>query len=221
MIEIPVYNLDGKQAGTLGVNEAMLGGEVRPSLLKQAYVAMHANRRQGTAATKGRDQVEGSTRKLYKQKGTGRARRGPIRTNIMRGGGVAFRKAAKSWRQELPIKMRRLANRNALLSKMLDGEIKVINKFDFKAPRTRQFAAVLSALNIDRTCLLALDPADHNTRLSARNIGDITTIPMAQVNVFDLLNHRFLLVEQDVLKGYLEGLKPTSNKPATAGKEAA
>lgn len=222
MIEIPVYNLDGKQAGSLNIDEAALGGEVKPALLKQAYVAMHANQRQGTSATKGRDQIEGSTRKLYKQKGTGRARRGAVRTNIMRGGGVAFRKANKSWRQDLPIKMRRLANRNALLSKILDGEIKVVSKFDFKAPKTRQITAVMSALNIDRTCLLAINPADRNTQLSARNIPDITTIQMHQINVFDLLNHRFLLVEQDVLQGYLDGLIPTTKVPAAqAGKEAA
>lgn len=225
MIEIPVYNLDGKQAGSLSVDEATLGGEVRHSLLKQAYVAMHANQRQGTSATKGRDQVEGSTRKLYKQKGTGRARRGPIRTNIMRGGGVAFRKITKDWRQELPIKMRRLANRNALLSKILDGEIKIVSKFDFKAPRTQQFVEVMSALKIDRTCLLAIAPADRNTQLSARNIPDITTIQMGQINVFDLLNNRFLLVEQGVFQNYLDGLKAISTKvPAPASdaeKEAA
>jgi large subunit ribosomal protein L4 len=221
MIEIPVYNLDGKQASSLSIDEATLGGEVRLALLKQAYVAMHANQRQGTAATKGRDQVEGSTRKLYKQKGTGRARRGPVRTNIMRGGGVAFRKSAKSWRQDLPIKMRRLANRNALLSKILDGEIKVISKFGFEAPQTKQMVAVMSALSIDRKCLLAIAPTDRNTQLSARNIPDITTIQMEQINVFDLLNHRFLMVEQGVLQAYLDGLKATSNKQATAEKEAA
>ena len=117
MIEIPVHNAKGKQVDSLQIDERLLGGELRPVLLKQAYVHFHANRRQGSAATRNRSQVEGSTRKLYRQKGTGNARRGPSGTNIMRGGGHAFAKKAKSWRQQMPKKMRRLANRNALLAK--------------------------------------------------------------------------------------------------------
>src|SRR6185369_10017170 len=98
MIEIPVLNSSGQQVGALKVDEKVLGGEVRHALLKQAYVRLHANRRQGTSATKNRALVEGSTRKLYKQKHTGNARRGSIRTNIMRGGGVAHAKKPHSWR---------------------------------------------------------------------------------------------------------------------------
>ncbi len=214
MIEIPVYKTDGSASGSLKVDEALLGGEVRPVLLKQAFVAMHANRRQGTNATKSRGLKEGSTRKLYKQKGTGRARMGTVRTNLRRGGGVSFAKSTKSWRQSMPAKMRQLANRNALLSKCIDGEIKVVDDFNFKAPKTRDFAKVLGALSIDRTCLLAVDPEDHNTILSARNLKDVTTIQVSQLNAFDLLNHRYLLVSKSALEAYLEGLKPTTKEAA-------
>lgn len=207
MIEIPVHNLDGTQADSLQVDEALLGGEVRPALLKQAYVMYHANRRQGTVATRSRGRVEGSTRKIFRQKGTGNARMGAVRSNLRRGGGVTFAKQPKSWRQSMPIKMRRLATRNALLSKIVDGEIKVVSGFGFQAPKTKQFVQVLDALKIDRSCLLALAQNDATTCLSARNISDITIIQMDQLNAYDLLSRRFLLVEKDVLSAYLDAIK--------------
>ncbi len=214
MIDVPVYTPDGKESGKLAVDESVLGGEVRPALLKQAYVAFHANRRQGSSATKGRGQVEGSTRKLYRQKGTGRARMGAVRTNVRRGGGVAFAKQTKDWRQDLPIRMRRLANRNAILSKIMDGEIKIVTEFGIKAPKTREFVQVLGALNIDRSCLLALGNDDEATSLSARNITDVTTVRVDQLNAFDLLNHRFLLVARETFEAYLKSLKPTRGPEA-------
>jgi large subunit ribosomal protein L4 len=209
MIDIPVYSLDGKQTETLRLDEQLLGGEVRPALLKQAYVMYHANQRVGTAATKNKSRVEGSTRKLYKQKHTGRARRGQIRTNIMRGGGRAFAKLARDWRQDMPVKMRRLATRNALLAKAVDNEIKVVDSFGFENPGTKRFATVLEALGINRTCLLAVAHEDKNTVLSARNIKDIATIQIDQLNAYDLLSRRFLLVEKRALTGWLDGQKKT------------
>lgn len=208
MIDIPVYSVDGKEAGSMQLDPALLGGEVRPALLKQAFVAGHANRHQGSAHNRGRGEKEGSSRKLFRQKGTGRARRGAVRTNVLRGGGVAFAKQAKSTRQTLPAKMRRLANRNALLSKVLDGEIKVVDKLEFGQPSTKQFAAMLSALSINRTCLLAIDPDNANAILSARNIADLDLIRVDQLNTYDLLTHRFLLIDQASLQGYLDGLEP-------------
>jgi len=208
MIEIPVHSLDGQQTDTLSVDEQWLGGEVRPALLKQAYVMYHANRRQGSAMTRNRELVAGSGQKLYRQKGTGRARRGSIRTNIMRGGGVAHGKRPKSWRQSMPNKMRRLATRNALLAKAVDNEIKVVEDLSFEQPKTRRLADLLEAVGINRTCLLALDPEDRNTALSARNIEDIQTIRMDQLNAYDLLSRRFLLVARKPFEGWLEANKP-------------
>lgn len=214
MIDIPVYSLDGKQTDTLRLDEQLLGGEVRPALLKQAYVMYHANRRQGTAATKNKSQVEGSTRKLYKQKHTGRARRGQVRTNIMRGGGVAHKKVARDFRQSMPIKMRRLAAANALLAKAVDSEIKVVDAFSFDAPKTKRFAQVLQALGINRTCLVVVgNDGDQNTVLSARNLKDICTIRIDQLNAYDLLSRRFLLVERSALTGWLEAQK-SARRPA-------
>ncbi|MCC6681041.1 MAG: 50S ribosomal protein L4 [Phycisphaeraceae bacterium] len=207
MIQIPVHNLSGQQVASIDVDEQLLGGEVRPALLKQAYVRYHANRRQGSAATRNRGRVEGSTKKLYRQKGTGNARRGPIRTNIMRGGGVAFAKLPRSFRQDMPIRMRRLANRNALLAKAVDGEIKIIDKLTFDKPSTKQFASLLTALKIDRSCLIALADTRDSTARSARNLDNVSLTQIDRLNAFDLLNHRYVLADQAAFEGYLNRIK--------------
>ena len=135
-MEVPVLNMKAEQVGTMQVDETALGGELNPSLIKQAYVRYHANLRQGSARTKGRSHIAGSTRKLFKQKGTGRARVGAVRSPIRRGGGVAFSKTrtGEDFRKDMPVKMRRKANRNALLAKLMDGEVKVIDSLAIDAP---------------------------------------------------------------------------------------
>ena len=145
-MDLSIYNQSGTQVGTMPVDEASLGGEVRPALLKQAFVMFHANTRQGSARTKSRGMVEGSTRKLYKQKGSGNARMGAARTVIRKGGGVAFAKTRtrEDFRQTMPKKMRQLANRNALLAKLVDNEVKVIDSLDFAAPKRLNSSRCLS-----------------------------------------------------------------------------
>ncbi len=224
MIEIPVYNQAGEQVGSVQVDEQVLGGEVRHALLKQAYVRQHANRRQGSASTKGRGEVAGSTRKLYKQKGTGNARRGNIRTNIMRGGGVAFGKKPKSWRMDMPIKMRRLANRNALLAKAVDQEIKLVDSLSFDQPSTKQFNSLLSGLGINRTCLVAVADTRTPAARSAHNLEDATLTQIDRLNAFDLLNHRFVLAEKQAFEDYIRKISKqaeTAKSAAAAAVEAA
>lgn len=207
MIELPVINMKGEKVDTLAIDEAQLGGEVRPALLKQAYVMFHANQRQGSARTKSRGMVEGSTRKLYRQKGTGRARMGTVRTVIRKGGGVAFAKTKtrEAYRQTMPKKMRRLANRNALLAKLVDNEVRCIDQFNFDSPKTAEMKGVLDAAGVDRTCLIALDPANRTAALSARNLPNVDTIRIDQLNAFDLLNHRYLVVDRASLEAFLSG----------------
>ncbi len=207
MIELPVYDKKGKQVDTINVDEATLGTEVRPTLLKQAYVMFHANRRQGSARTKSRGMVEGSTRKLYKQKGTGNARMGSARTVLRKGGGVAFAKkqTGDNFRKDMPKKMRRLANRNALLAKLVDGEVKCVVDMDFDAPKTKDMKAVLEAIGIDRSCLVALQTENRNAALSARNLENVDTIRVDQLNVFELLNHRYLVVGKSAIESFING----------------
>ena len=207
MIEIPVHNSDGKQVDTIKVDEQLLGGEVRPDLLKQAYVMFHSNRRQGSARTKSRGMVEGSTRKIYKQKGTGNARMGQVRSNIRKGGGVTFAKTRthENFRKDMPKKMRQLANRNALLAKLVDGEVKCIVDLEFETPKTRDFKAILDAVGIDRSVLVAVDSENRNAAVSARNIENVDTIRVDQLNVFELLNHRYLVVDKQSMEAFLDG----------------
>ncbi len=219
MIKLPIYDNKGKQVETLDIDEAQLGAEVRPLLLKQAYVMFHANRRQGSARTRGRSGVAGSTRKLYRQKGTGNARVGSRRTNIRRGGGVAFAKSKRreEFRLKMPRKMRRLANRNALLAKLVDDEVKCFTDLKFEVPRTAELKTRLDAVGINRTCLLAVNPDNRNAALSARNLPDVDAIRMPQLNAFDLLNHRFLVTDKASLEAFLDGSAWADEKPNEKG----
>ncbi|QDU33375.1 50S ribosomal protein L4 [Poriferisphaera corsica] len=217
MIQIPVHNISGEQVGSVDIDEAILGGEVRDVLLKQAYVRYHANRRLGIARTKNRADTAYSTRKLYKQKGTGNARRGSAGTNIMRHGGQAFAKRPKSWRQKMPTKMRRLANRNAILAKAVDSEIKLVEGLNFDKPSTSQFNSLLAALKINRTCLVALADTRSNEARSAKNLENVDTIQVDHLNVFDLLNHRYLLADKDAFEAFIAKV----SAQAKANEEAA
>jgi large subunit ribosomal protein L4 len=223
MIELPIYNKQGKQVDTLAIDEATLGERVRPALLKQAYVMFHANLRQGSARTKSRGMVEGSTRKLYRQKGTGNARMGARRTNLRKGGGVTFAKTKtrEEYRQSMPKKMRRLANRNALLAKLVDNEVKCIDDLTFEQPRTSEFRQLLAALEVDRSCLLALKSDNRNAALSARNLDDVDTVRVEQLNVFELLNHRYLVVDRASLEAFLDGSIWERSADDAGAKEAA
>ena len=207
MIELPIHNSTGKKVETISIDEATLGGEVRPNLLKQAYVMFHSNRRHGAARTRSRGMVDGSTRKLYRQKGTGNARMGSARTVIRKGGGVAFAKTKRTevFRKKMPKRMRRLANRNALLAKLVDNEVLCIDSLDLGAPSTKAFEAMFTALGINRTCLVALRSEQRNAALSARNIDDADTVRVDQLNVFELLNHRFLVIDKASLQSFLDG----------------
>ncbi len=204
MIQIPIHNTQGQQVGQFDLDEQLLGGEVRPGLLKQAYVRYHANARLGTSKTKGRSEVAYSTRKLYKQKGTGNARRGSAQTNILRHGAHGHSKKPHSWRLDMPDKMRRLANRNALLAKAVDGEIKVVDKLDFAKPSTKNFASLLDNLKINKTCLIALPSTLGPEARSARNLDHCSLTHVDRLNVFDLLSHRFLLVEKAALQSWVD-----------------
>ncbi len=162
--------------------------------------------------------VEGSTRKLYRQKGTGNARAGTRRTIVRKGGGVAFAKTqSRDFRLDMPKKMRRLANRNALLAKLVDNEVKCIDSLDFDSPRTRDFKAMLEAVGIDRTCLVALTPKNRNAALSARNLPNVDTIRVEQLNAFELLNHRYLVVDKAALESFLDGTRVAAARPPGEG----
>ncbi|HSV26934.1 MAG TPA: 50S ribosomal protein L4 [Sedimentisphaerales bacterium] len=203
MIDLAIYNKQGEQVGSFKVDEAVLGGRVRHSLLKQAVVMYHANKRLGTATTKGRGLVAGSTRKLYKQKGTGNARAGNIRTPVRKGGGVAFGKKPRDFSQTMPARARQLAKKSAVLAKMLSGDVLVIDALAIDAPKTRDFAGILKKLKIDRSCLVAVNEYNENIYKSARNIANVAVMPVAELNAGDVCNRRKMLFTKDALTTFV------------------
>lgn len=200
MLEVPVYNISGQKIDTLKVDEQVLGGTVNAALVKQAVVAYHANQRQGTAQTKSRADVAGSTRKLYHQKGTGNARRGNVRTNVMKGGGMAFAKRTRDFRQTLPKKMRQAALKSAILAKLLGSDLMVLDGLNLDAPKTAQMAKVLQALQINRSCLLTLAQRDANVYLSSRNLPDLTVRIAEELNAYDVATRQKMIVTLDAMK---------------------
>jgi len=193
MIEIPIYNTDGKEIDKMQVDPAKLGGQVRPHLLKQALVMYHANKRQGTVRTLARGEVEGSTRKIYRQKGTGNARMGTIRQPVRKGGGHAKQKRPKDWRLAMPRKMRRLARDSAILSKLQSNEVRVLDEIKLPEPKTKNVVKILKALGIDRSVLVALPAHDAMVERSARNIERAQMTTVAQLNAWDILTKKTLL----------------------------
>lgn len=207
MIDIKVYNREGKELENVQVEETLFGGEVRPALLKQAIVMYHANKRVGTAATKSRGMVAGSTRKLYRQKGTGNARMGTIRTGLRIGGGVTFAKKARDFSKDMPKKQRRLACDSALLAKMQAGNVVVVDELSFDAPKTSEFARILDNLDIDRSCLVMLSDQDINVYKSARNIFKVDVMKLAELNAGDICNKQKVLFTKDAFMALLDKKK--------------
>ncbi|MEM1012665.1 MAG: 50S ribosomal protein L4 [Planctomycetota bacterium] len=200
MIDVPVYNTAGEKVDTVQVDEQQLGGEVRPALIKQAIVMYHANQRQGTHKTKGRGEVQGSGKKMYRQKGTGNARMGKKNNPIRRGGGHAKQKLPKDWSQDMPKKQRRLATKNALLAKFQDGSVKIVDDIDLPEVKTKHMAGYWKALGLDRTVLFALPNADDHKAKNAdlfragRNLAETRFTSVAQLNAWDVLRNRVVLL---------------------------
>ena len=203
MIDLAVYNREGKEVESLKVDESVFGGRIRYPLLKQAIVMYHANKRVGTAATKSRGMVKGSSRKVFRQKGTGNARIGNIRTGKRVGGGVTFAKVARDFSKRMPTKQRRLARDSAVLSKLLSNNVVVVEELGFETPKTKDFANVLSNLKIDRSCLVMVNDYDENVYKSARNIPKISVRPLAELNAGDICNHRKLLFTKEAFVSLL------------------
>jgi large subunit ribosomal protein L4 len=203
MIEVPIYNQAGSKVSTIQVDEAKLGGEVRKNLLKQALVMYHANLRQGSVRTLARGEVEGSTRKLFRQKGTGNARQGTIRQPVRKGGGHAKQKRPKDWRQAMPKKARRAARDSALLSKLQSNDVLVLDAIKLDGPKTKPVAQMFKALGIDRSVCMAINGRDENLEKSARNIDRTTLTTVDQLNAWDILRNRKLVLTRDGLEKIL------------------
>ena len=203
MLAVPVFDMNGRRKGQMEIDPQLLGGRVRVRLLKQAIVAYLDHQRQDSARTKGRSDVEGSTRKLYRQKGTGNARAGTLRTPIRRGGGRAFAKRGPRATKELPRKMRRLARNSALLAKIQAEDVLIVDEMQFPEIKTKAMTSMLSALGVDTSCVLATHGHDRNVYLSARNIPCTDVRLAEELNAYEVLRRRKLVFTKPAFEGLM------------------
>ena len=199
MPQTTLYDRTGKDVGSVDLSDELFAAPVNTAVLHQVVTAQLAGRRTGTADTKTRGEIRGGGRKPYRQKGTGRARQGTVTAPHYRGGGVVFGPHPRSYEQRLPRKMKRLALRGALTAKFGDEAIKVIDTFGLDAIRTKELAAVLSALHATGRVLVVSPGRDQTLELSARNLPTVEIILADSLNVVDLLKADLVLIEQPAL----------------------
>lgn len=203
MPSIPIFDRTGKEVGAYNIAPEDLAPRINKQLLHDAVVMYQANLRQGTFRTKSRTEVAGTTKKMYRQKGTGNARAGSRRSNIRRGGGHAKHKRPRDFGYRLPRKALQLATRMALASKLKDNQVVVIDQLSLAAPRTKDVAGMLKALKLhDTTLLLTTAAYDANVYKSARNIEGVKVSAVADLNALCLLQPRKLLVTKDALDAF-------------------
>ena len=205
MPKVTLYKQDGTENGQIELNDAIFGIEPNKSVVFDAVIMQRASMRQGTHAVKNRSQVRGGGRKPWRQKGTGRARQGSIRSPQWVGGGVVFGPTPRSYAYKLPKKVRRLAIRSALSMKAAEDQIKVIEGLAFEAPKTKAFKEILTNLNLGKT-LVVLEGDNDNAYLSARNLPNVKVIDERNVNVLDVVNYDTILITKQALETVEEAL---------------
>jgi large subunit ribosomal protein L4 len=192
-VQVPVYTLNGEVADQIELSQAVFNLPFNGAVVHQAMVGQLANRRHGTVSTKTRGDVKGSTRKLYRQKHTGRARRGDIKSPLLRGGGVVFGPKPRTYRQSMPRKMRKLALKCLLSAKVREGNIRLLQELDFEEPKTKDMINVLSSLGIDSSTLILTAQSTPNVVKSVANLPEVKVIPSDLINVLDLLSYEILV----------------------------
>ena len=200
-MKLAVYDSTGKEVESIDVDDLVFGIEPNGPVVHQALVASLANRRAGTAMTKTRGEVRGSTRKIRKQKGTGSSRQGSIRAPQHRHGGIVHGPRSRSYAKDLPKRMRRLAIRSVLSSKAADGSLRVVQELSMASPSTKEVARIVSALGFERSVLVVTGEPDLNVKASARNLEKVSLLPAAYLNVADMLASQGLIMTVDAVRG--------------------
>lgn len=199
MPKVALYNVSGAQVGEVELSEAVFGVEPNSHVMHSAVLLQRASLRSGTHKTKGRSEVRGGGRKPWKQKGTGRARQGSIRAPQWKGGGIVFGPTPRKYGFKLPKKVRRLAIKSALSSKVIDNEIIVLDDLSIAAPKTKEIAAVLNNLKVDRKALVVTAAYDDNVALSVRNLPNAKFVSAEGINVLDVLGYDKLIITKDAV----------------------
>lgn len=200
MPKVALYNQNGTQVGDIDLLDSVFGIEPNNNVLHEAVVMQQASLRQGTHAVKGRSDVRGGGRKPWRQKGTGRARQGSIRSPQWVGGGVVFGPTPRSYSYKLPKKVRRLAIRSALASKVIAEEIVVLEGLALDGPKTKEMVSILNNLSADRKALIVTADYNDNIALSARNIPGVTFVTADGINVLDVLKHDKLVITKEAVQ---------------------
>jgi large subunit ribosomal protein L4 len=195
-----VRDAAGKQLDPIDVDDAVFAIEPNEAVVHQTLLAQLAARRAGTASTKTRSEVRGSTRKIRRQKGLGMARMGSNRSPLRRGGGVVFGPSPRSYAQRLPKRMRRLAIRSVLASRVQEERLHVVSDLGFDQPSTKAVISLLSNLNVERSTLIVTGAADRAAYLSARNVPGARVLPADTLNVADMLAHHAILLTVDAVR---------------------
>lgn len=200
MVTLPIYNQTGAKVGDYDIDPNLIAPKINKQLLHDAVVMYLANRRQGSNKSKSRGEVSGSTKKMYKQKGTGNARMGSKRTPQRRGGGHANSRQPRSYYYRLNRKAVQAATRMAIASKLLSGQVVVIDQLTFAAPKTKQMAATLKSVGLQgKTATLAVSGVDRNIYRSGRNIPGLSVSPVADLNALSILSPKALIVTKEAL----------------------
>ncbi|UFT99495.1 50S ribosomal protein L4 [Radiobacillus kanasensis] len=197
MPKVALYNQTGSQVGDVELNDAVFGIEPNEHVLHEAVLMQRASLRQGTHDVKGRSEVRGGGRKPWRQKGTGRARQGSIRSPQWVGGGTVFGPTPRSYSYKLPKKVRRLAIKSALSSKVKEESLFVLDNLSIEAPKTKEVKAVLSGLNVDSKALIVTLEKDEVVARSANNLPGVKVLTVSEVNVLDLLTHDKLILTKE------------------------
>jgi len=203
MSVLDVQNIKGKQISQVELADDIFSVPVKSSVLHEVVMMQLANRRAGTAAVKHRSDIRGSRKKLYRQKGTGRARRGDIKSPLLRGGGVVFGPDGRNYKYQVPKKVKRLALKMALSSKLNAKELVVLDRFELEEIKTKAFVGVLDALKL-KSALIVTDDKDENLEMSSRNVTDVKVLRSEGLNVYDILKYRTLVLLEPAIKN-IEG----------------
>ena len=199
MANVSVYNIEGKEVGTIDLNDAVFGVEVNEHLVHMAVVSQLANKRQGTQKAKTRSEVSGGGRKPWRQKGTGHARQGSTRSPQWTGGGVVFAPAPRDYSFKMNKKEKRAALKSALTDKLQNNNLIVVDELKMDEKKTKRFAEVMVNLKATRKALVVLAEKDENVVLSARNLPEVKTAFTNTINVYDVMNARTLVLTKDAV----------------------
>ena len=199
MTSVALFKQDGSQNGTIDLNDAIFGVEANENAEYEAIIRQRASLRQGTHAVKNRSAVSGGGKKPWRQKGTGRARQGSIRSPQFRGGGIVFGPTPRSYNYRLPRKVRQLAIKSALSQKVADDKFVVVDSINLDAPKTKEFAGVLDNLKVNEKVLIVVTDDDKNAELSARNLANVNVVTPSGVNILNVVDAQKIVITKSAL----------------------